>query len=285
MKNYFILFTIILFTAGAGAGQSQSAGLFRYKAGQYSVVTLTESQGQGNKGILVGATPEMIDRYAPGGAFPMATHAYLVQSGGRNVLVDAGMGKLASNIELAGLTPMQIDGVLLTHCHGDHIGGLLANGKAAFPNAHLYLSKKEYDYWLSAPRGDQARSVFAAYDNRIHLFEPGAMGSASSPIIPGFTAFAAYGHTPGHTVFLLESGREKLLIWGDLTHALAIQAPCPEVAVTYDVDPADAVRSRKEILKYVAANGLPVAGMHIPGNGIGKVESAGAGEGYRFVAF
>ncbi|MDR2498912.1 MAG: MBL fold metallo-hydrolase [Tannerellaceae bacterium] len=286
MKNCLILLVSITTLVNLpGLNLAQNSALFSRKVGQYTVTTLTESQGQGNKSLLIGTTPEILERYAPEGTFPNATHAYLVQSQGRNVLIDAGMGKLTTNLEAAKIKPEQIDGILLTHCHGDHIGGMMKNETAVFPNAHVYLSQKEYEYWKTSTRGDQARKVFEAYKDRLHIFEPATLGGSADPIIPGLKAFAAYGHTPGHIVYLLESGPEKLLIWGDLTHAMAVQMPCPQVALTYDVDPSEAIKSRKAVLEYVVKNKLPVAGMHIPLNGMGKVENDPATGGYRFTAF
>jgi glyoxylase-like metal-dependent hydrolase (beta-lactamase superfamily II) len=93
---------------------------------------------------------------------------------------------------------------------------------------------------------------------------------------------ATYGHTPGHTSFLIESKESKLLIWGDLTHAMAIQMPYPQVAVTYDVNPEGAVQSRKAVLTYVSENHIPVAGMHIAYPAIGEIKSISDG-GYQFL--
>ena len=266
-----------------GRNAAQGSNTFTYKVGQYEVITLSEGQGQGNKSILIGALPEMLEKYAPAGTFPNGTHAFLVKSEGRNILVDAGYGRnLFANLEAVGVAPEKIDGILITHSHGDHIGGLLRDGKAAFPTAHLYMSKAEYDFSQAGERNAQARTAYAAYEGRTHLFEPGAVGSKGNAIVPGITPFAAYGHTPGHTAFLIEGRQAKLLIWGDLTHAMAIQMPCPEVAVTYDSNPQDAIKARKETLEYVAKNKIPVAGMHIPFPGIGTVESGATPGGYLF---
>ena len=265
---------------GKNAAQSST---FTYKVVQYEVITLSEGQGQGNKGILIDVRPEMLEKYAPDGTFPNGTHAFLVKSDGRNILVDAGYGRnLFANLEAAGVPAAKIDGILLTHTHGDHIGGLLRDGKAAFPTAHIYMSKAEYDFSQTGERNAQARTALAAYEGRIHLFEPVAIGAKADPIVPGITPFAAYGHTPGHTAFLVEGRQAKLLIWGDLTHAMAIQMPYPQIAVTYDTNPQDAIKARKEILEYVAKNNLPVAGMHIPFPGIGDVQHDAASGGYNF---
>jgi len=103
-------------------------------------------------------------------------------------------------------------------------------------------------------------------------------------VLKGVSAIAAYGHTPGHTMFLVESGGKKLLVWGDLTHAMAIQMPRPSVSVTYDSDPVAAAEARKEVLKYVSENKIPVAGMHVAYPGVGGVETDPENPGgYKFI--
>ncbi|MDR2863465.1 MAG: hypothetical protein LBV54_06300, partial [Puniceicoccales bacterium] len=140
----------------------------------------------------------------------------------------------------------------------------------------------------SQSKDSPQNQVVAAYKERLHFIEPAALGAASRrlPLFPegvDIRAIAAYGHTPGHTVYLVESKGKQLLIWADLTHAMAVQMPFPQVAVTYDVDPAQAVVARKAVLAYVAANKIPVAGMHIAHPSMGTVSAApGAEGGYTF---
>jgi glyoxylase-like metal-dependent hydrolase (beta-lactamase superfamily II) len=284
MRTLFILLLLVNFLNMPGKIIAQNAeSVFTYKVGLFEVSLLSESQGQGNKSVLVGATAEMLQKYAPEGTFPNGTNAYFVKTPDVNILVDAGYGRnLFNNLQSIGIQPEQVDVVLLTHMHGDHIGGMLREGRPAFPNATVYLAQLEHDYWMADGRGEQARNVIAAYKSKLHLSQPSALGNNAAPLIPGFYGIAAYGHTPGHTVYLLESDGDKLLVWGDLTHAMAIQMPCPEVAVTYDVTPADAVDARKKILEYVASRKIPVAGMHIAFPGIGTVAADPASKGYRF---
>jgi glyoxylase-like metal-dependent hydrolase (beta-lactamase superfamily II) len=261
----------------------QAENTFTAKVGLFEITLLPESQGQGNKGVLIGATPEMLQKYAPDGTFPQGTNAFFVKTPDTNILVDAGYGRnLFNNLQSIGISPEQVDVVLLTHMHGDHIGGLLREGKPAFPHAKLYIARAEHDYWMSNERGQQAREVIAAYKEQLNLFQPFEAEQGSEPLLAGIRGLAAYGHTPGHTVYLVESANEKLLIWGDLTHAMAIQMPYPQVAVTYDVDPQTAVASRQKVLEYVAKNKIPIAGMHVAFPGIGIVTKDAASGGYTF---
>ncbi|MDR0537432.1 MAG: glycoside hydrolase family 3 C-terminal domain-containing protein [Tannerellaceae bacterium] len=275
-----ICLTITILAGSALRIFAQGPAVFSYKVGQYEVVTLAEAEGKGNKSILIDAKQEMLEKFAPDGTFPNGTNAFLIRSAGRNLLVDAGFGrKLFANLDSSGVKPEQIDGILLTHCHGDHIGGLIKDGKATFPNARLYIDKIEYEYWTKKAPNEQSKAVFAAYKGRIQQFAAPKLGGKTTTILPGVSAIAAYGHTPGHVAYLVQSGAERLVIWGDLTHATAIQMPFPQVAVSYDVNPKDAVKARMEILDFVAKNNIPVAGMHIrfPGMGMVKVDPATGG--------
>jgi len=261
--------------------------VYTYQVGAFEISLLAESQGQGNKSILIGATEDMLEKLAPDGTFSNAMNAFLVKTPHMNVLVDAGLGrKLFENLESLDINPENVDVVLITHMHGDHIGGLLKEGKVMFPNAKVYIAEPEHDYWMEASsRSQQAKEVIAAYKNNLELFQPGELGEKGKELIPGFIPFAAYGHTSGHTIFLMESNNEKMLIWADLTHAMALQMPYPEVAVTYDTDPRTAVVSRKNVLEYVTKNGIPIAGMHIAFPAMGIVSKSIVGSGYRFTPF
>lgn len=155
--------------------------------------------------------------------------------------------------------------------HGDHIGGMFREGVKAFPNAEVVLSGKEYAYWKEV--GDAgALKVLSEYGEKLTIVEPSVVGSDTRD---GILPVAAYGHTPGHIMYLLQDGDERLLIWGDVTHVMAVQMPHSEISVTYDVDPGMARTSRLEVLEYVAREGIPVVGMHIPVPGTGTVSRSG----------
>ncbi|MDR2921557.1 MAG: MBL fold metallo-hydrolase [Tannerella sp.] len=252
-----------------------------YNIGKFEISTLPESQGNGNTKILIGTTPKMIEEYLPDETFPNATNAFLVKTPEHTILVDAGFGRqLFDNLKALNVTPEQIDIILLTHMHGDHIGGLLKDEKVTFPNATLYLGQIEHDYWAKGDHASQQK-VINAYKDKLKLFTNNEITNIKTSLLPGIYGIAAYGHTPGHTAFMLESENQQFLVWGDLTHAMKIQMPCPQVAVTYDVDPELAIKSRKEILEYVSKNNIPIAGMHIAFPGMGTIISNQTG-GYEF---
>ncbi|MDR1199267.1 MAG: MBL fold metallo-hydrolase [Prevotellaceae bacterium] len=264
----------------------ENADIFKFAVGSFEVITLSEGQQKSGSSILIDATSEMIDKYAPDGTFPSACNAFLLKTPDKTILIDAGFGRnLFENLKSQNVTAEEVDIVLLTHMHGDHIGGLLHNGKIAFPNAQLYIAQLEHDYWMNidSRRGEQAQNVIKAYKDKFQLFAPVDLQNSTNELLSGISAIAAYGHTPGHTAYLLKSENSQFLIWGDLTHAMAIQMPHPEIAVTYDVNPEDAVMARKKILEYVAKNRIPVAGMHIAFPAMGNV-TEGANGGYKFTA-
>lgn len=294
MKKCFAMVTISLLIGISAASAQEVPSTFTYRVGAFEVSLLSDGQRRGNSAILIGAASEMLEKYAPDGSFPMATNAFLVRTPDKNILVDAGTGaRIFDNLYALGVDAGQIDAILITHMHGDHTGGLLRDGKAAFPKAGLCIPQPEYDYWMSDEtmagmpenrRGGflSVREVVAAYGENLHLFQPGQLEGKHSPVLPGFQTIAAYGHTPGHTIYLVESGSDKLLIWGDLAHAMAVQMPCPQVAVTYDTDPGQAIAIREKVLRYVLENKLPVAGMHIPFPGMGTLSADPSG-GYVFM--
>lgn len=234
------------------------------RVGDVEVVTLTESINQGKTEILIGASSDDLAKFVPDGTFPLAVNAFLVRAGKRVVLIDTGFGdKLFDNLASRGVAPADVTDVLITHSHADHIGGLLRDGKPSFPRAAVHIAEAEYE-WSEA-----LREKLAEYAS-VKLFSQGTFSALVEPV-PGILAIAAYGHTPGHTAFQIENKGEKLLIWGDLVHAAAIQMPRPGVSMTYDSDPAQAAEVRRAILEYAARDKVPVAGMHIAPPGFGQV--------------
>lgn len=294
INKRFSLFVISTFLMIGVMFAQEMNDRFTYKIGEFEVNLLSEVQQKGATKILIGATPEMLQQCVPDGTFPNAVNAYLLRVSGKNILVDTGYGKkLFDNLKSLGVTPDQIDIVLLTHMHGDHIGGMFRDGQLAFPNADIYLPQPEYDYWMddktmnSFPEDRRggftgARKVIDAYKSKLRLFVPVRFEDNLPGVLPGIHGIEAYGHTPGHTMYLLESNNDKLLIWADLIHAMAIQMPYPQVAVTYDTDPSEAIVSRKKTLEYVSEHKIPVAGMHVAFPGSGKVTAVSSG-GYLFI--
>ncbi|MCC8146363.1 MAG: MBL fold metallo-hydrolase [Bacteroidales bacterium] len=294
MKVKLLFVFLVIFTACSKKAEQPSTdipaenpNIFSTEIGAYKFHLLSEGQNEGKTEILIGATPEMIKEYAPNGKYSTAVNTFLIQTPDKNILIDTGFGKeLTQNLQSLGLEESDITDILLTHMHGDHIGGLLKGEDPRFPNAYLKVSIPEYEYWDKEDAENKAIRMARMYP-RLSAFSPEifAPGNESGyTLVQGvkLTAIPAYGHTPGHVGFLLETVDEKILIWGDIAHAMAFQMPYPDVAVTYDTDPDEAIQSRKALLEYVADNNILIAGMHIPYPGMGYIKKT-EDKGYEFI--
>jgi glyoxylase-like metal-dependent hydrolase (beta-lactamase superfamily II) len=269
----------VLLGAAVIPGFAADSNIFAYKVGSFEVWTLVENRREGGiPSVLIGADKAALDRYFPKGTSTSETNTFLIRGGGKIILVDTGFGTtLFDSMKTLGVSPDSVDAVLLTHMHGDHIGGLQKDGKALFSKAKIYLAQQERDFWTKTQVNQGAVAALAPYGSRVETFLPGELGARIAELLPGITPIAAFGHTPGHTLFMVESNSQKLLIWGDLMHAELIQFPRPDISVTYDTDPAAAAESRKKVLAYTAANNIPIAGMHLAYPAIGRVSAEGNG--------
>ena len=221
---------------------------------------------------------------------PSSIHinCYLVRGRGRTILIDAGAGgfkhwggKLKVNLALAGAQASDIDTILLTHAHPDHVGGLLdASGEAAFPDAQLVVHQHEVAFWeddgnlsraSERARGNFlfARKVFDKYREKMRLF-------TGNEVLPGISAMPLPGHTAGHSGYRIESAGRSLLIWGDIVHFPQIQIARPEVSIAFDQDPLLSAATRSTLLDVVSADNILVAGMHLGELGFARIRRKGA---------
>ena len=256
--------------------------IFAYNVGDIEVWTFVENQRDGGVPTnLIGADAAAIARYFADGTSKSQTNTFLIRCGGRFYLVDTGFGTtLFDNIKALGITPNLIYAVLLTHLHGDHTGGLQKDGKALFPNARVYLAQQEYDYWTRINVNQGAVDALAPYKDRLELIQPCDPYGSIEELFPGISPIAAFGHTPGHTGFLVESKGKSLAIVADMFHVEKIQFARPDIALTYDTDPVAAADLRKRALEYGAEVNIPIAGMHLVYPSIGRVSKDGSG--YKF---
>lgn len=246
-----------------GCKQEETTQSGGYMVGKYEVFELNERSGKGSIEILIDAPDSLIVRFAPDSTFDNAVNAFLVRKGEKVWIIDTGFGRnIFTIMDSLGIDPINVSQVLLTHMHGDHIGGMLRDSTLLFPNAQVILSQKEFTYWSAlGEKAQNAQNILNMYADKIIRQEPYDLDDKFED---GIHMIEAYGHTPGHVMFLIRDGKDQLMIWGDLVHASAIQFPHPEISVKYDVDPQAARETRQRVMKFVKENSIPIAGMHLP---------------------
>lgn len=201
----------------------------------------------------------------------------VINTGGELVLFDTGLNPeaITSALAAAGYTPDQVDVVVITHMHGDHIGGLMGEGGAAtFPNARYVTTSTEYDHWAAA--GNEG------FDNKMRpLAEKTEMIDDGASVASGITAMSAPGHTPGHTAYMIESGGKSLVIAADFANHYVWSLGHPDWEVKFDMDKAQAAATRRKVLDMLSADKIPFIGYHMPFPAVGYVETRG--DGFQYV--
>lgn len=277
----------------------QPPGLYHHKVGEMTVTALNDGAFEAAFAFLTHIPEneaEALHRSSFRAIPPRITvSCFLLQTDTKLILVDTGcgsamgpdMGSLPTNLQVLGVQPGDIDIVLATHLHPDHIGGMVdGDGAAVFPNAELVVHEADLKFWsddttLAQAANDQhrgfvqlARATIAAYRDRTR---PLTRGDA----LPGISMVPEPGHTPGHSGWLITSGGENLLIWGDIVHLPGVQFARPGAGMGFDVDGQQAIASRRRIFDMAATDRLAVAGMHLDFPCFGHV--AKATEGYAFI--
>ena len=277
--------------------KTQVPGYYRMALGDFEVTALYDGEIKLDTKMLQSASPgEIRQRLAE--TFrenPTATavNGFLINTGSRLVLVDAGaaklfgptLGNLLANLKASGYDPAQVDTILITHLHGDHIGGVLTpEGQIAFPKATVYVGKADADFWLSpeqmAKAPEAARGFFKmAQDSVAPYLKEGRLKTfnTAAELAPGIKPVNENGHTPGHSGYLIESKGKKLLVWGDVVHNAAVQLPHPEVTIEFDTDPKRARTARLGLFKWLAKDTVLVGAAHHAFPGLGHVRFDGQG--------
>jgi glyoxylase-like metal-dependent hydrolase (beta-lactamase superfamily II) len=286
--------------------RDQVPGFYRLKVGDLEVTALFDGAAvfdahwlNGTKATMDGVVnalqedPRLLD---------VSDEGFLVNTGKQRILVDAGagtwwgggvLGRLEGSLRSAGYTPEEIDIVLITHLHSDHVGGLTTqDGKRIFPNADVYVAKAESDFWLSteiaakAPKDVQpffqsARAIAAPYikAGKWHTF------NGSESIVDGMQLIPLPGHTPGHTGYEFSSKGQKILFCGDIIHAQRVQLQHPEVTAVFDIDQNAAAATRLQLLPKLAREDVLIAGPHMPFPALGRLRKEGSGYSWVPVVF
>jgi len=262
-----------LWHAGAPAAapkvEHQVAGFFRTQVGDFEVTSLTDGAFSMPPGLMKADQDQVVQLIAhdfPSDPpkFDASVAGFLVNTGHQLILVDTGFGhfgqsaatgKLAASLRAAGYRPEQVDLVLLTHLHLDHIGGLLTrDNKRAFPNAVVRMAQAESDYWLSQQAADAApkpmqdlfryaREAAAPY-KAAGRWKP---FTGTDELAPGVRPYPLVGHTAGHSGYEFSSKGERLLAWGDTLHIAPVQFPRPEIGIAFDADSEQAIQQRLKL--------------------------------------
>ena len=298
-------FGALVLAAGAQAAapqvKNQAPGFYRTMLGDFEVTALFDGVIELTpKELLTNTTHaqvgKLLERSFETDKVPTSVNGYLINTGEKLVLIDTGaadkfgptLGKLQSNLSAAGYQPEQVDMVLITHMHGDHVGGLVVDGKIAFPNATVHAGKEDADFWLSEAVMKKAPAETQMFFQAAQAsLNPYVQAGKFKPITgnielaPGIKAVAAHGHTPGHTIYAVESKGQKLVLWGDLMHVAAVQFPQPQVTISFDIDSKAAAVQRKKAYADAVKGRYLVGSAHLPFPGLGHLR--GEGKGYAWV--
>jgi glyoxylase-like metal-dependent hydrolase (beta-lactamase superfamily II) len=277
---------------------AQVPGLYRRRIGEVLVTAISDGYIDAPFGVLRGIDEADAEGILKSSFQPspprISVNCFMIQVGGRTAVVDTGsgdtmgptLGRLPGLMGSVGVGAGDVDTVLLTHMHPDHSNGLTdANGERLFPKAEIVVDEVDVDHWHDdgaksrAPTDQQgryfdvARYQLTPYQDR--------RKAAKGEVFPQVTAVPLNGHTPGHTGYLVESGGEALLIWGDICHVPDIQVRRPEVTMAFDTDGAAAIATRRRAFDMAVADRLLVAGMHLHFPGFAHMDRDG--DGYRMI--
>jgi glyoxylase-like metal-dependent hydrolase (beta-lactamase superfamily II) len=255
----------------------------RFALGGFEVTTLlsgTRTVENPNQIFGLNATPEEFAAASEAAFIPTDRSQFfftptLVNTGAELVLIDAGLSPagITAALAAAGYEPGQVDRVIFTHFHGDHIGGL-GGANPTFPNATYVAGRVEFDHWAAAGNEGFENNVRPLAD-RFSFIDDGGT------VAPGLTAMATFGHSPGHMSYVIESNGQSLMVIGDLTNHPVWSLARPDWEVRFDMDKAAAAAARRRVLGMLAADRMPFVGYHMPFPAVGFV--AARGEGFDYV--
>ncbi len=293
-------------TPNFGAPQAPAVGFKRMKLGAMEVIALNDGALRRPLGeeFVTNAPLEQVKALLASQGLPtdyvdIPFTPFVIVAGGRRILMDTGFadngppstGKLVANMAEAGLKPDDIDTIILSHYHGDHINGIRNKaGQLVFPKAKIMVPAPEHAFWMDDARMEAAPPAMkGAFQNvrrvlgglpaeQLVRFEPGA------EVAPGITSVAAFGHTPGHTLFTVKSEGQSFAYVADLTNVPSLFARSPDWSVTFDMDKEMARATRRKIFDMIVKDKMMAGGFHFPFPAFGSIESAGNGYAFKPLA-
>src|SRR5262252_1741071 len=289
--------------AAAPPAGKQAPGVYRYKVGSHEVTVLTDgvrmfplTESYITNAPIADVRKALAEVYLPPDKMIHHYAPIVVNTGAKLVLIDTGsgpgalkqtdgeLGQLPANLAAAGIKATDIDAVVISHFHGDHVNGLLdENNKLAFPNAEVLVPAAEWKFWMDD--GEMSRAskgrMEDLFKNNRRIFD--ALGRKVTPyewnkeIAPGITPIATVGHTVGHTSYVVSSGSSKVYVQSDVTNHPALFARHPGWHAFFDQDGAKAEETRRKVYDMLVAEKMPVQAFHYPFPSLAYVEKAGSG--------
>ncbi len=291
-------------TARAAASAGKGTGVYRYKMGDFEIIQLMDGARtfpMPDKFVVNVSKDEAIKAavaaYMPEGKVTIPFSPMIVNTGSKLVAIDTGnglganaaskgaVGQARLNMEAAGIDPKQIDIVIISHFHGDHVGGLKnADGSPAFPNAEIKVPAVEAAFWGDDANASKANGFNQKQFPNVKKMMAGLKVTpydADKEVAPGITSIATPGHTPGHMSFALSSGSKKMLVQSDVTNVPSLFVKNPTWQAIFDNDGNQAVATRKKFYEMAAAEKMIVSGYHFPYPCVGHIEKTA--NGYQMV--
>jgi glyoxylase-like metal-dependent hydrolase (beta-lactamase superfamily II) len=280
---------------------TQSQYFYRFNVGDAEVTVVSDGAlGLGDpKGTFTGVPDDemrkmLSDNFLSPTSVVLEQNSPIVNTGDKLVLFDTGMGtaknfgsttgRQQKSMTEAGIKAEDIDAVVFSHGHIDHIGGVVDDsGKVLFPNAQYYVAQSDFDFWTDEGKTGGPLKDFIAHarKNLLPVRDRLVFYKDGQEFLPGVQALAAPGHTVGHTIFMVSSGGKSFAYTADLTHHPILLMEKPRMEFAYDTDPKQAAESRVKMLDMLAANKIPVLAYHYPWPGIGHI--AKTGEGFHYI--
>ena len=304
MKNRWLGIVFVMLFAGVASyaaapfHETQVPGFHRTMVGAFEVTALLDGtsifEPQWLKAEPATLQPLAAKHLQPADKLAGTVSAFLVNTGKQLILVDTGtggfwggkaMGHLAQSLRASGYRPEQVDIVLLTHLHADHVAGLRsAAGKRKFPNATVSMLQADSDFWLSkeiaAKAPQEAKEFFDLAQASAKPYQAAGKWKPIAPgaeIVPGVRSRPIAGHTPGHTGYEFTSNGQSVLIIGDTVHVAQIQLERPDIGVVFDLDGPISDKSRAALFDEAARTGQLIGGQHLPFPSLGRLRKEGTG--------